>query len=84
MYTNFVRKNVTFSADGDLIQQARQRASAENTTLQKAFQQWLERYCVARIHADGFGGLMERLGYAQSGGRFSRDDLNERRSETPG
>ena len=37
-------KNITLSADADLIEAARQRAAAERTTLNARFRQWLEDY----------------------------------------
>ncbi len=37
-------KNITLSADEDLIEAARQRAAAEHTTLKEQFRLWLENY----------------------------------------
>ncbi len=43
MYTKFV-KNITLSADADLIEKARQVAKSEHKTLNAAFREWLEFY----------------------------------------
>lgn len=37
-------KNITLSADADLIEQARERARREHTTLNAQFRLWLEEY----------------------------------------
>ncbi|MGH9628942.1 MAG: hypothetical protein ACRD7E_11510, partial [Bryobacteraceae bacterium] len=43
VYTGFV-KNVTLTADEDLVERARLRAAKEKTTLNAAFREWLKRY----------------------------------------
>lgn len=42
-YTIFV-KNITLSADGDLMEKARQVARSESKTLNDAFCEWLAAY----------------------------------------
>ena len=37
-------KNITLTADGSLIERARERARRERTTLNEAFREWLMRY----------------------------------------
>ena len=70
-------KNITLSADEELIQSAREKARKERTTLNGLFRKWLSRY-VGRVHAETeYAELMERLSYARSGRSFSRDELNE-------
>jgi hypothetical protein len=70
-------KNITLSADEDLIERARQKARQERTTLNSLFRSWLSRYVGSvRAHAE-YKQLMERLSYARSGRTFSRDELNE-------
>ena len=71
-------KNITLSADEDLIERSRLRAKREKTTLNAVFRQWLERYAGRESSASDFGELMERLSYARSGGSFTRDEMNER------
>jgi hypothetical protein len=71
-------KNVTLSADGDLIERARERARAEHSTLNEQFRLWLERYVGRRASADSFDSLMDRLDRARSGRRFTREEANER------
>ena len=45
-------KNITPSADEDLIKAARQRAVAEHTTLNEQFRLWLQAYTRRRQNID--------------------------------
>lgn len=74
-------KNITFSADERLIQQARTTARLRNTTLNEEFRRWLEKYTTEGREqlARNFDDLMKRLSYVNTGGRkFTRDEMNER------
>ena len=73
-------RNITLSADEGLIQAARTRARAENTTLNEAFRRWLAGYARRdRQAADALALIDEISSYARTGGRaFGRDELNER------
>lgn len=74
-----VIKNVTLSAEEVVIESARQRAAAENTTLNELFRQWLAHYAAQPAAAESYRSLMRRLSYVDAGGKFSREELNERR-----
>ena len=71
-------KNITLSADKTLIEQARQRAEANNTTLNAEFRRWLAQYAERPQNKADFQALMAHLSYAQPGKAFSREELNER------
>lgn len=71
-------KNITFSAEEDLIRRARERASAERTTLNDEFRKWLEKYAERPETAEAFNFLMDQFGYVQPGRSFSRQEMNER------
>ena len=71
-------KNITLSAEADLIERARARARAEHSTLNEQFRLWLERYAGRRASAEAFESLMNRLDRARSGRRFTREEANER------
>ncbi len=73
-------KNITLSADENLIEAARQRAAAEHTTLNEQFRIWLEDYSRRKQRADEAMAVVERIRtYAHTGGRkFTRDEMNER------
>ena len=70
-------KNITFSADEDLIRRARERAEAERTTLHDEFRQWLEK-CAERLESvEDLVALMDLFGYVTPGGKVQRDELIE-------
>jgi hypothetical protein len=71
-------KNVTFSAEEALIRRARERAAAENTTLNEEFRRWLAKYAESPRTAEAFAELAARLSYAQPGRSFTREEMNER------
>jgi hypothetical protein len=71
-------KNVTLSADGDLIEQARLVARAQHKTLNAAFREWLLNYAAQSGSAQEVDSLFERLGHVSAGRRFSRGEMNER------
>jgi hypothetical protein len=72
-------KNITLSADESVIEAARARARAENTTLNEQFRLWLEQYA-RKQRVQRFREVMDDLqGKASTGGRkFTRDEMNER------
>ncbi len=73
-------RNITFTADEALIDEAREAAREDNTTLNEQFRIWLEAYTRKRRAARAMA-VVERIGkYASSGGRkFTREEMNERR-----
>jgi hypothetical protein len=73
-----MKKNITFSADENIIKKARQRAKKQNTTLNNEFRNWLKRYAMEKSNSDNYTLIMERLDYVQAGRHFSREELNER------
>ncbi len=71
-------KNVTLSADPDLIEKARQVAKSEHKTLNAAFREWLKDYTSHAGDVRPHLALMERLEHVDSGGPYTRDEMNER------
>ena len=76
VYTRLV-KNVTFSADEDLIEKARAIARVQRRTLNDAFREWLKQFAASDGDAQQFHELMERLKHINAGRRFTRDEMNE-------
>ncbi len=72
-------KNVTFSADEKLLERAREKARNEASSLNVRFREWLEKYVAETEKKEEFYFLMNRLKYVDSGGKYSRDEMNERR-----
>ncbi len=71
-------KNITFSADEDLIEQARAIARAQKKTLNAAFREWLLQFTQRTGNAQEFDSLMKRLRHVRAGRRFTREEMNER------
>ena len=70
--------NVTLSAEKTLIEQARRRAEAKNTTLNAEFRRWLQQYVNTPQTSMDFDGLMEQFAYVRAGQAFTREELNGR------
>jgi hypothetical protein len=77
VYTVSMR-NITFSANEDLIDQARQVAHDERKTLNDAFRDWLALYASSRSDAAGFDEFMSRINPMRAGRHFTREEMNER------
>ena len=71
-------KNVTLSADDELIEQARLVARSQHKTLNAAFREWLQQYTTQAAGPKEFDALMQRLNHVRPGRHFSREQMNER------
>jgi hypothetical protein len=71
-------RNITLSADEDLIERARSIAHGQRRTLNAAFREWLTQFAQSSGDSQGFDALMMQMRYVDAGGHFSRDGLNER------
>ena len=73
-------KNITLSADDKLIEAARERARAEQTTLNEQFRRWLADYVRQEHQTESAMALIDELrGQVRTGGcKFTRDEMNER------
>jgi hypothetical protein len=72
-------KNITLSAEEQLIEAARARARAENTTLNDQFRRWLAEYAHARERMQRYDEVMRSLkGKFKVGRMPSREEMNER------
>jgi flagellar biosynthesis chaperone FliJ len=71
-------KNITLTADEQLIEQARQTAKKQHKTLNQAFREWLESYARPESGVEEYEALMKRLSYVNAGRKFTREEMNER------
>ena len=72
-------KNITLSADENLIEQARKVAAEQHTTLNAAFREWLEQYSGRARWLQEYDALMERTKkYMKVDRKYTREELNER------
>jgi hypothetical protein len=73
-------KNITFSVDEELIEEARELARSRGRTLNEEVRQWLEDYTGRQQRVEAFREAMRRMSYVRTGGRkFTREEMNERR-----
>ena len=78
VYTETMR-NVTLSADDQLIESARRRAESEHTTLNNLFREWLARYAnEPRLTAEQVRQAVDAASHFRAGRRFTREERNER------
>jgi hypothetical protein len=71
-------KNITLRAEKTLIQRGRQRAEAENTTLNAEFRRWLSQNVERPRAIADFTAFMVDLNYVRPGKKFSREEMNKR------
>lgn len=72
-----MQKNITLSADKELIRKARLKAQQEHSTLNQQFRHWLKKY-VSSTSLKNYSTVIQKYDYANSGRSFTRDELNER------
>ena len=75
---NFYMKNIIFSVDEHLIEQARRIARSHHTTINAVFRGWLQEYVSRSSGAKEVDALMKRLHHVRASGAFTRDDMNAR------
>lgn len=72
-------KNITLSADEKVIEAARARARAENTTLNEQFREWLATYARERSRIQQYDAVVAELkGKVRVGRKLTRNEMNER------
>jgi hypothetical protein len=73
-------RNITFSADPDLIDDARAQAQRENTTINEQFRLWLLNYTKRGSRTEAAMASINALQkHVNTGGKkFTRDEMNER------
>lgn len=71
-------KNITLSADQRMLTLARERAQAQNRSLNDAFREWLELFARDKSELVEYKKLMKQLSHIKLKGAISRDEMNER------
>src|SRR5260370_37191681 len=69
-------KNITLSADEQLIEQARLLAKSQHKTLNAMFREWLQQFTAQSGGTKEFDALMKRLKHVQAGGGFNPGGTN--------
>ncbi len=73
-------KNITLSADEELIAQARRVAGERHTTLNALFREWLSTMDPGALRVRNYRSFMDRAAKRAKPGdrKFTRDEMNER------
>ena len=72
-------KNITLSAEKELIKKAREKALSENTSLNAKFREWLQQYIGSKNSEKRFLNLLDRLVHVKyEGEKMTREERNER------
>ena len=71
-------KKITFTADENVIDRARQIAHSQDGTLNSAFREWLSEFIQQPGSAQDYDSLMKRLRHVRPGRHFARKEMNER------
>ena len=71
-------QNITFRADKALIERVREIARRRSTTLNQMFRDWLEELAREPGRLSTYDRLMKDSCQADSGGKFTRDEMNVR------
>ncbi len=71
-------KNITLSADERLIETARDVARNRKSTINAMFREWLADLVQQQGRELKLRELDLRLEYANAGGKFTREEMNER------
>ena len=69
-------RNITLSADEELIRKVREKAQKEHSSLNARFREWLGHYTQSK--GKSYQKIMKELDHIDAGGPFTRDQLNER------
>lgn len=71
-----VIKNITFSADERVIEEAREEARRRKTTLNVLFREWLAELAARDERKRKIERLMEDMNQYNAGRPFTRDEMN--------
>ncbi len=71
-------KNITLSADEQLLQLAKNKAKKSKSTLNVQFREWLQGSVNTEIQMFDYDALIIEMSYVNAGKKFSREEMNER------
>lgn len=72
-------KNITFSVDEQLLEEAKEKARRENRRLNDLFRSWLEEWTGRTQRGVEYDEIMRELSdKIEAGRKFSREEMNER------
>ena len=69
-------KNITFSADEEVIELAREEARRRKTTLTQLFREWLDDLAARDERRRKIDELFKRMDEYDAGGPYTREEMN--------
>lgn len=69
-------KNITFSADEEVIELAREEARRRKTTLNQLFREWLDDLAARDERRRKIDELFKRMDEYDAGGPYTREEMN--------
>lgn len=69
-------KNITFSADEEAIELAREEARRRKTTLNQLFREWLDDLAARDERRRKIDELFKRMDEYDAGGPYTREEMN--------
>ena len=69
-------KNITFSANEETIELAREEARKRKSTLNQLFRDWLEGLAAQDERRRKIDALFQRMDDFEAGGPFTREEMN--------
>ena len=73
-----MNKNITLSAQEQLIEKARLKAQHEHKSLNSLFRSWLKNYAFGDSLGDDYELFMDKVEYVKIDQKFTREEMNER------
>ena len=70
-------RNITLSAEKDLIELARKKARAATTTLNEEFRNWLRQFTKSNRPRGWYTDFMQQFSNIESGRKFKREQFYE-------
>ncbi len=73
-----MKKNITLTAEEQIIKSARLKALKKNKSLNNLFQAWLVDFINDDNLANKYDKFMKKVSYVNAGKKFTREELNAR------
>ncbi len=72
-------ETISLTVDKSVLDVAQRKAEEHHTTRDAVLNDWLARLALGTERVKKFDGMMARMKHVNSGGKFTREEMNERR-----
>ena len=72
-------ETITLAVDKTVLEEAQRVAEMQKVTREVVLNEWLTRHVSGEERVRSYRKLMESLKHVNSGGKFTREEMNERR-----